>query len=137
MVHRRCLADDRRGVDEPLNETGTSGLGLVITGIHAVTLDFASNSTVTQQDLVQRLTFPPVILLAPLSSTVADFVAHHPTVLSGLTAPLPPNVHLLTLQNLANYSGAGVLLVRLAHLFAVGENLPLSKPVSVNLQSNT
>jgi hypothetical protein len=33
QVHRRCLHDDHRGVGEPLNETGTSGLGLVITGM--------------------------------------------------------------------------------------------------------
>ena len=32
MVHRRLLHDDGRGVGEPLNETGTTGLGLVITG---------------------------------------------------------------------------------------------------------
>ena len=32
MVHRRLLHDDSRGVGEPLNETGTTGLGLVITG---------------------------------------------------------------------------------------------------------
>ena len=33
QVHRRLLFDDRRGVGEPLNETGTSGHGLVITGV--------------------------------------------------------------------------------------------------------
>ena len=32
MVHRRLLHDDSRGVGEPLNETGTTGLGLVVTG---------------------------------------------------------------------------------------------------------
>jgi len=28
MIHRRLLADDSRGVEEPLNETDAEGLGL-------------------------------------------------------------------------------------------------------------
>ena len=28
MIHRRTLYDDARGVDEPLNETESSGAGL-------------------------------------------------------------------------------------------------------------
>ncbi len=39
MVHRRLLHDDGRGVGEPLNETGTSGLGLVTTGVVLTWID--------------------------------------------------------------------------------------------------
>ena len=41
QVHRRTLHDDNRGVDEPLNETGTSGLGLVVTGAPRVVSFFS------------------------------------------------------------------------------------------------
>ena len=39
------LYDDSRGVGEPLNETGRSGEGLIITGVHVAILDNVVNST--------------------------------------------------------------------------------------------
>jgi len=34
MIHRRCLYDDSRGVDEPLNELGPDGNGLTTLTSH-------------------------------------------------------------------------------------------------------
>ena len=45
-VHRRTLYDDSRGVGEPLNETGQTGEGLIITGVHVAILDNFVNSTI-------------------------------------------------------------------------------------------
>eukprot|EP00047_Mylnosiga_fluctuans_P023990 m.150634 g.150634 ORF g.150634 m.150634 type:complete len:975 (+) comp9747_c0_seq2:15-2939(+) len=133
MVHRRCLHDDRRGVGEPLNETGTTGLGLVINAVHKLTLDTASKAPVQQHSVTQRLTFPLVPALAPLTSSVADFVAANTVSFTGLLNPLPANVHLLTVQDIARFQGPGKLLLRLAHLFAVDEDPVLSQPASVDL----
>ena len=45
QVHRRILFDDNRGVDEPLNEKGQFGDGLIIRGRHLVLVDTIVNST--------------------------------------------------------------------------------------------
>jgi lysosomal alpha-mannosidase len=44
MVHRRILADDNRGLGEPLNETGLDGRGLVVRGTHKVQLTPAAGA---------------------------------------------------------------------------------------------
>ena len=46
------------------------------------------------------------------TGTPAAWVASHKAAFSGLTAPLPPNAHLLTTHSWGN----GQLLVRVAHL---------------------
>jgi hypothetical protein len=48
---------------------------------------------------------------------------------------LPPNVHLATLQDNSLFGGEGAMLLRFAHLFAVGEDPVLSKPATVTLST--
>jgi len=52
--------------------------------------------------------------------------------LSGLNKTLPPNVHILTLEP---WKGDTILL-RLEHLFEVGEAQQMSQPVEINIQVN-
>lgn len=49
---------------------------------------------------------------------------------SGLAKKLPPNVHILTLEPWKD----GTILLRLEHIFEVGETENLSKPVDINIQ---
>lgn len=49
---------------------------------------------------------------------------------SGLNKALPPNVHILTLEPWKD----DTILLRLEHLFEVGEAQQMSQPVEVNIQ---
>lgn len=49
---------------------------------------------------------------------------------SGLAKALPPNVHILTLEPWKD----DTVLLRLEHIFEVGETENLSKPVEINIQ---
>ena len=59
QVHRRLLYDDKRGVGEPLNETGVSGDGLVIRGKHLLILDTIDGSAYTQRMMAEELMMIP------------------------------------------------------------------------------
>jgi hypothetical protein len=64
---------------------------------------------------------------------VSDYIKTHLTVASAMPSKtsLPVNVDLLTAQ--VSDIQQGVLLLRLAHQFGVGENPTLSQPVTVDL----
>lgn len=128
MVHRRCLVDDARGVDEPLNEPGLDGQGLVITGRHYVILVDAAGAAEAAR-VGQNLVYTqPHLSYAAIASIAAYTRAHH-TNLTFLGADLPPNVELMTLQVRPN----GETLLRLAHQFGVGEDDTWSQPATVDL----
>ena len=88
QVHRRLLHDDRRGVGEPLNETGVDGNGLIITGIHHVSLSTPALGPQLMHDNRERVTFPPHLSFTPLTSTPAQFAAAHKTTVSGAKKPV-------------------------------------------------
>jgi len=151
MLHRRIQADDSRGVQEPLNETmcgcndinaepgqmgqhgheGDGGCvcaGLTMRGRHLLIFDTLENVRAERRRLSEALNFPPL-----LGFTDAPPPKTAPT--SFLNAALPPNVKLVTLTN--NYADfhQGKLLLRLSHLYAVGEHPTLSLPVDVDLST--
>ncbi|KAJ8607976.1 hypothetical protein CTAYLR_008233 [Chrysophaeum taylorii] len=152
MVHRRIQDDDSRGVEEPLNETmcgcndinaapgemgeygregdgGCECTGLAIRGKHWLVLDRIQDSRAARRQLVERLNFPPVLVFD------SDNRAALPSSLnvSAIQAALPPNVKLATITS--NYAAwhDGAWLLRLAHLYEVGEHPTLAQPVDVDL----
>ena len=140
MVHRRLQMDDRRGVGEPINEPGldASGKGLIIRGVHRVSLDAAAAAPANGKAAVQALTFRAQAAFSPLppGTNPATWLRTIRASYSGLGEPLPANVHLLTVHS----QGPHELLLRLAHLFETGEDANLSKPATVgltNLFANT
>jgi len=147
MVHRRILADDSRGVGEPLDEYASSATGdylnckdksspgIVVAGTHRLQLRAPDNAMAGLRASMTSAFAPVVIAFAPLDTRAARraqrqaAAARAATGARAASAELQANVKLLTLQAV----GAGALLVRLEHAFAVGEDATLSAPAAVNL----
>jgi len=131
MIHRRLLHDDGRGVGEPLNEPGTDGQGLTITGSHHLILTAPNMLLAAARGTAARVFGYPYVTYSPLSGTPQDYIKAHHVQQSFVQTPLPPNVDLMTLQ--VTDAAKGIALVRLAHQFGVGEDQSLSLPVTVDL----
>jgi hypothetical protein len=143
MVQRRTVADDHRGVDEPMNETvggmtpyppygGAEriGHGVIVKGIHRLVV--GSSGAATSRSTMDSVFAEPLVYVgsAPASEPVA-FQQPSFSVL-GRSLPLPPNVMLTTLTRVRGKEKS-TLLLRLGHQYAVGESVVLSRPVKVNL----
>lgn len=136
MVHRRVLADDSRGVGEPLDETefiGSyagkqggvhTGRGLVIRGTHFLTVEPPATAASVWRPLADRVFGHPLVSVTP------GAIATAPSS-SALQTALPANVQLMTLQTL----DTNKVLLRLAHQFGIGEDATLSQPATVDLST--
>ena len=138
MVHRRLLHDDGRGVGEPLNEPGTDGQGLTITGTHYLHLTPSNMAAFASRTSASAVFSFAVPFYAALSGSTKDYISTHITSASALNpnaaAQLPPNVELMSVQISELIGNSAVLLVRLAHQFGM-EDPEWSVPVTVDLGS--
>ena len=82
QVHRRTLYDDRRGVGEPINETGLTGDGLIIRGRHFALLDNLTNSTMAHRVMGEALMLKPYVTFARDKSTYEEWSKKYPTKVS-------------------------------------------------------
>jgi hypothetical protein len=64
------------------------------------------------------------------AASISDYLSKFNTTYIPLQKPLPPNVRLETLKTRFD----GEVLLRLAHLYAVGEDATYSQPVTVDLR---
>ena len=131
MVHRRLLADDNRGVGEPLNELGADGEGLVVTGRHYVSLLPAAYAADLAREAQNLIYSTPHITFTNVSS-INNYTASQHSSLSFLATDLPSNVELITCQALASLP-VGNILIRLAHQFGVNESSSQSQPATVDI----
>ncbi|KFK25632.1 hypothetical protein AALP_AA8G139900 [Arabis alpina] len=133
MLHRRGLLDDSRGVAEALNETvcvQDKCTGLTIQGKYYYRVDPYGEGAKWRRTFGQEIYSPLLLAFAqqddgkPINIGAASF--------SGIDSSysLPDNVALLTLQELDD----GNVLLRLAHLYEVGEDKELSGVASVELK---
>lgn len=144
-VQRRTVADDHRGVDEPMNETvggmtpyppyGNAeriGEGVIVSGNHRLVIGKGSSGADVSRGVMDGIFAEPIVFVGSAASGEAvDFEQPSFSVL-GRGLPLPPNVMLTTLMRLRGRATT-TLLLRLGHQYAVGESLILSRPVKVNL----
>jgi alpha-mannosidase len=149
MVHRRVLADDSRGVQEPLNETmcgcndinaapgsmgahghlgdgGCECAGLTMRGRHWVVFDTIAKAHEARRVLGEDLNFPATLAFAP--KAMAPLPAS-----SALATAMPAGVKLVTLTS--NYAAIneGQLLLRISHQYQAGEHPTLAQPITFSL----
>jgi len=137
MLHRRLLDDDAFGVDEPLNEEAYQ-TGLVTRGKHYIIFGSDFEDEVANRRQLSNEVFGNLIVIFPTNEDNESFKQNFHT--NDLAArdiyQLPPNVNLLTFEPWLNSSSDypnKQYLVRLEHLFEVGEHPTLSDPVTVSL----
>jgi len=124
MVHRRLLYDDRRGVGEPLNES------MQVRTTEYAYIDSITYSARRQRALTLELNYPAHLLFVTgFAGNANSFFASYQTDYVAMTRSLPPNIHLQTLRTL----DTGETILRLNHIFAVGEDPVYSKRTSVDL----
>ena len=137
MLHRRLLDDDAFGVDEPLNEEAFQ-TGLVTRGKHFLSFGKDIEDGTAKRRQLSNEVFGDLIVIFPPNGDVKtvqqNFHANDQAAKD--IYQLPPNVNLLTFEPWLNASSDypnKQYLVRLEHLFEVGEHSTLSEPVIVSL----
>jgi len=134
MLHRRLLHDDNYGVGENLDETETISTGevrgLTIGGKQKLLLTASMSTYSLARPAQSRVYATPHLSIATLTGPPKNYITHYATTMSLLQSALPVNVELATMQPFAN---GGSVLMRLVHLFGVGEDGVLSQPVSIDL----
>ncbi|KAG8652720.1 probable alpha-mannosidase At5g13980 isoform X1 [Manihot esculenta] len=133
MLHRRLVKDDSKGVGEALNETVCilgSCTGLTIVGKYYLRIDPLTEGAKWRRSYGQEIYSP--FLLAFAEQDGNNWTNNHVTTFSAMDPSyvLPDNVAIITLQELDN----GKVLIRLAHLYEIGEDKDLSTMASVQLK---
>lgn len=133
MLHRRLLFDDGKGVGEVLNETTCvhdDCKGLVVQGKYYIRIDPIGDGAKWRRTFGQEIYSP--LLLAFSEQDGNDWKNSHVSSFSMIDASysLPDNTAIITLQELES----GKVLLRLAHLYEVGEDKDHSVMASVELK---
>lgn len=79
QVHRRTVYDDKRGVGEPLNETGRDGKGLIIRGSHYALLNNITNAAQNHRLLGEALMLKPYMVFVRDTSSYKDWIKKYRT----------------------------------------------------------
>ncbi|XP_050374901.1 alpha-mannosidase isoform X1 [Argentina anserina] len=134
MLHRRLLVDDGRGVGEALDETvcisNNTCEGLTVRGNYYMSVNQVGDGARWRRTTGQEVYSP--LLLAFTHENLENWTASHLTngTVMDLSYSLPPNVALITLQEL----DGGNLLLRLAHLYEADETPQYSTLAKVELK---
>jgi hypothetical protein len=144
MIHHATATTGYGGMQESSLETDWAAYGsnniaarmgnpIVATGKHRI---FFTSPTLTSQTLrpmQERMYHQPELFIGVLPTNRTDYLAQAGVVTakSFILNALPKNVELMTLQPM----GAGRVLLRLSHAFALGEDSVYSAPVTVDVNT--
>ncbi|GMP34286.1 hypothetical protein CsSME_00007218 [Camellia sinensis var. sinensis] len=133
MLHRRLVHDDSRGVAEALNETvciHDECTGLTVQGKYYLRIDPLGEGAKWRRSFGQEIYSP--FLLAFTEQDGDKWTNFQVPTFSGMdpSYSLPENIAMITLQELEDRK----VLLRLAHLYEVGEDKDLSVTSSVELK---
>ncbi len=92
--------------------------------------DTPARSTRLHRRLALLREFPSLPLFGEPVASVAAYTSKYAVTVSLLQKDLPPNVHLLSL---VAQEGAAATVLRLQHVYELGEDPQLSQPVAVDL----
>ncbi|KAL2939655.1 hypothetical protein RDABS01_033813 [Bienertia sinuspersici] len=134
MLHRRLLKDDGKGVAEALNETVCAHdkcIGLIAQGRFYFKTDRLGEGAKWRRSFGQQI-YSPLLLAFSEQQDGDSWLDSHVPKFSGMDSSysLPENVAMITLQELDD----GKVLLRLAHLYEVGEDKDLSSMANVELK---
>jgi hypothetical protein len=104
-------------------------VGLIVRGTHFLSIDSTASSASSRVVLQQNTLFPPTVMFAPYAGDIAQWISSYKATFSGLSAPLPANVHLLTVQS----QNATTILLRFAHLYETSAPQQFSSNATVAL----
>jgi len=127
MIHRRLLVDDDRGVGEGLNETNA-----------VFTRDYLIKSKPQNGARDYRTRMQLALNQIQFSfgdpTAMSYWLTNYNLVYSPIN-PSPQNVYIQTLRPVLWPRSDNRYLLRLHHIYGVGEDENLSKPVSVNINN--
>jgi len=164
MVHRRTVADDARGVDEPIDETDDGitpyppfgnaerkGEGIQVFGKHRLVTGRAESGASMARAEMDSMFSPIHVFVASRkrSDMTTDEIEVKESVhlqpidspfktrsFSLISTSLPSNVMIITFKKIfKNPSNNQVYLVRVGHQYANGESEELAKSVTVDMNS--
>ena len=143
MAQRRILADDHRGVAEPMNETDGGvtpyppygnaqrwGEGVVIRGTYRIMVGKGNSGASLARSEMDHAFAPPLVFVASTPSTTEPESMRGS--LSALREALPPNIMLVTFQRLGG-KDSNEYFIRLGHQYGENEDKELSQPAAVDL----
>lgn len=134
MLHRRILNDDSLGLNEPLNETGSDGLGLIAKGNFYLFLNSTSNSARLHREMSHKINTQPLVTFSLIKNESDIELIRQLSQINVLNGSLPPNVHLLTLMHEFKNEETNTLIVRFEHFYELYEDIILSQPVTFDLR---
>jgi hypothetical protein len=125
MMHRRCDSNDGKGNPEDMNPTDHISVSMLLL------LDDVQGALSNLRRLSLLQNFPPTAVFAPTASAAAYTAVSKTSASLLLAQELPPNVHLLSLDQ--RYGEHNATVLRLQHVFEAGDHPILSLPATVDL----